>query len=169
MADPVTEFERYRDEILAQLGDDDPLTVLRESLAALTELMRATPGEQWNRSPAPDEWSPWQVLVHLADAEAVMGLRVRMIVTQDRPIIVGYDQDAWAARFARLDPDPQATFKRWRVLREANLRLYESLTPDEWERVGVHTERGDESARLVVKLAAGHDRAHLDQLRQGLG
>lgn len=168
MPDPVTEFERYRDEILALLGDDDPLQVLRASIEELSTLVAGADTEQLRASPTPGEWSAWQVFSHLADAELVIGLRVRLIVTQDQPTLLGYDQDAWTARFSELDPDPQATWDRWLALRENNLRVYESLSNEEWERVGVHTERGEESARLVVRLAAGHDRAHIDQIRRNL-
>ncbi len=168
MDEPVTEFERYRTEILALLGDDDPLDVLHASLEDIATLVAGADTEQLRAETAPGEWSPWQVLAHLADAELVIGLRVRLIVTQDQPTLVGYDQDAWTARFADLDPDPQETFTRWRALRSNNLRLYESLTPDEWERTGMHTERGEETAREEVRLAAGHDRAHIDQIRRGL-
>jgi hypothetical protein len=91
-----------------------------------------------------------------------------MIVTQDRPTLVGYDQEAWTARFGGLDGTPEETVERWRTLRLANLRLYASLSPEEWDRVGVHSERGPESVRLHVQLLAGHDRVHLDQFRRGL-
>ena len=168
MAEPVTEFERYRTQILALLGDDNPLDVLRASLEDVSTLVSGADADQISASPAPGEWSPWQVLVHLSDAEAMFGMRVRLIVTQDQPTLVGYDQDAWTARFAALDPGPQATFTRWLALRQNNLRLYESLTPDEWKRTGLHTERGEQSAHDVVRLAAGHDRAHIDQIRRGL-
>ena len=168
MPEPVTEFERYRTESLALLGDDEPLDVLRASLEEVATLVAGANTEQLRAATAPGEWSPWQVLVHLADAEAMFGMRVRLIVTQEQPTLVGYDQDAWTARFADLDPDPQETFTRWRALRSSNLRLYESLTPDEWNRTGMHTERGEQSAKEVVRLAAGHDRAHIDQIRHGL-
>jgi hypothetical protein len=168
MPEPVTEFERYRTEILALLGDDEPLDVLHASLEEVATLVAGANTEQLRAATAPGEWSPWQVLVHLADAEAMFGMRVRLIVTQEQPTLVGYDQDAWTARFADLDPDPQETFTRWRALRSSNLRLYESLTPDEWNRTGMHTERGEQSAKEVVRLAAGHDRAHIDQIRHGL-
>ena len=90
-----------------------------------------------------------------------------MIVNQDQPQLVGYDQQAWTARFASLD-DPRQTLERWRVLREANLRMFASLSPEEWQRFGLHTERGPESALLTVQLMAGHDRMHLDQIRRGM-
>ena len=168
MADPVTEFELYRQELLTALGTDDPTAVLREALDQIPPLVEAVSDDELRRSPAPGEWSAWQVLSHLADSDLMAGTRVRMIVTQDRPLLAGYDQDAWTARFSALDGDPRATVERWRVLRRANVRILESLSQAEWERVGVHSERGEESVRLTVQLMAGHDRVHLDQIRRSL-
>lgn len=169
MADPVTEFEQYRVELLAALGNDDPVAVLRAELEEIPRIVASVSAEQLMRSPAPGEWSAWQVLSHIADSDLMAGTRVRMIVTQDRPTLVGYDQEAWTARFAKLDHDVADTVARWRALREANVRIFESLSPEEWQRVGVHTERGEESARLTVQLMAGHDRIHLSQFRQAAG
>jgi hypothetical protein len=167
-ADPVTEFEMYREELLTALGDDDPVAVLRETLETVPRLVGNATAAQLNKAPAAGEWSPREVISHLADSDLVAGARMRMIVTQDRPTIVGYDQDAWTARFGGLDADANETIERWRTLRLANIRVCESLSPEEWERVGVHSERGPESVRLNVQLLAGHDRLHLDQLKRGL-
>jgi hypothetical protein len=163
MPDPVTEFEQYRQELLGLLGSDDPVAVLRRTLDEVSALAEVDLG----RRPEPGEWSPAEVLSHLADSDLMVNVRVRMIVTQDQPQLVGYDQEAWTARFGGLE-DAAATVERWRVLRQANVRMLESLSPAEWERVGMHTERGPESARLTVELMAGHDRMHLDQIRRGL-
>jgi hypothetical protein len=168
VADPVTEFEAYRNDLLAALGDDDPVAVLRDNLAEVERLVESASPQQLNRSPAPDEWSPREVLNHLADSDLVFTTRVRMMVTQDRPVLVGYDQEAWTERFGGLDPTPEHTLARWQVLRAANVRMLESLTDAEFERVGLHSERGEESVRLHVRLLAGHDRVHLDQFRRAL-
>src|SRR5438105_15592634 len=163
MPDPVTEFEQYRQELVGMLGGEDPVAVVR---GTLDEVARIASGDL-SRRPLPGEWSPAEVLSHLADSDLMVNVRVRMIVTQDRPPLVGYDQEAWTARFADLE-DAAATLERWRVLRTANVRMFESLTPEEWQRVGMHTERGAESARLTVALMAGQDRMHLDQIRRGM-
>jgi hypothetical protein len=168
MADPVTEFELYRQELLDALGDDDPVEVLRGTLGELEQATVGVAGAALSRQPAPGEWSPREVLSHLSDSDLVTGMRVRMIVTQDRPQLVGYDQEAWTSRFGLLDGDAAETLARWQALRRANLRIYASLSPADWERVGVHSERGEESVRLTVRLQAGHDRVHLAQLRRGL-
>jgi hypothetical protein len=142
--------------------------VLRATLEEVPRLVASASAEQLNRSPAPGEWSPREVLNHLADSDLVSCTRVRMVVTQDQPTIVGYDQEAWTARFGGLDASAQETVDRWLTLRRTNLRMWESLGPKEWERVGLHSERGPESVRLNVQLMAGHDRMHLDQFRRGL-
>ena len=168
MPDPQTEAEHYRREVLAKLAGDDPLEVLRATLEELPRLVCRVSPDALNRSPGAGEWSPREVLNHLADADLVVCARVRMIVTQDRPVLVATDQDAWTSRFAALDPDPRATLDRWQALRRANLLMLDSLTTDEWQRVGLHSERGEESARLSVELHAGHDRMHLDQFRRAV-
>lgn len=169
MADPVTEFDQYRAELSSKLGGRAPLEVLQATLDEVSELVEGVPLEQLGRAPAPGEWSAWQVVEHLADADMVFGIRIRMIVTQERPTLVGFDQNAWAARFAALDGDPHTTIARWQAVRRTNLKIYASLSAKELQRVGVHSERGPESAELILTLLAGHDLTHIDQLRRCLG
>ncbi len=162
------EFQKYARDLLELLGKDEPVEVLGNAVGEVRELTEQVSADKLAKSMGPGEWSAQQVLGHLADTEMVYGVRIRMIVTQERPTIVGYDQDAWGSRFKDLDESGQQTFLRWRILREANLRLLGSLTPDEWSRVGNHSERGEESIRSMVALLAGHDRAHLDQIKRAL-
>src|SRR3981189_3836937 len=103
MADPVTEFEGYLQELLAMLGSGDPVEVLRATLEEVPRLVAGASTDALNRSPALGEWSPRDVLNHLADSDLIVCTRVRMIVTQDRPAIVGYDQEAWTSPFGGSD------------------------------------------------------------------
>ena len=64
----------------------------------------------------------------------------------DRPPITGYDQDLWADRLHYAEADPGESLEAFRVLRRDNLRLLERASPDDLKRVGVHFERGEESA-----------------------
>ena len=52
------------------------------------------------------------------------------------------------------------------VLRRDNMRLIDRATPADFERVGVHAERGEESAGYLVRLYAGHDLLHLAQIER---
>jgi len=49
-------------------------------------------------------------------------------------------------------------------VREANLALLKSLTPEQWKQFGQHAERGQESIEHIVRMMAGHDVNHLKQI-----
>lgn len=56
-------------------------------------------------------------------------------------------------------------------LGRSNLRLWEGLTPTDLERVGLHSERGEESLAHMRRLYAAHDLMHLrhlDRIRASL-
>jgi hypothetical protein len=162
--DPPAERAAYAGAILALLDDRDPLAVLRETPPALERAVTGLSDEHLRRPEAPGKWSIVQVLQHLADSDLVWAWRVRLILSHDRPTITGYDQDLWAERLHYADADPRQALDTFNVLRAANLRLLERANPDDMARVGVHSERGEESVGHLCRLYAGHDLLHLNQI-----
>jgi hypothetical protein len=142
------------------------LDALRSTVADLVALTSNRTARELNAVPQRGEWSTSQVAAHMADAEMVYSVRIRMMLTDDNPTLVGYDQEAWAARLSMTDETVAGAIARFRILREANLRLYESLEEDEWDRVGTHEEQGLVSIKGTVETLIGHDRSHLDQIRK---
>jgi hypothetical protein len=162
-ADPVTDPQGYRRELLALLGDDDPGEVLAATLREVQDRTGDLAAELVGRRPEPGEWSVAELLAHLWDSELVYGYRARAILTQDRPPLPAYDQDAWA----RLPRPPfQELLAGLVALRSGNLALIGDTPADRWERVGLHEERGNTSFRVLTQEIAGHARAHLLQLQQ---
>lgn len=155
---------RYTAAILAKLGDRDPFDSMRAMPAALTRAIAGLTPAQIARPEGPGKWSILQVLQHLTDSELVGAYRFRLILAADRPELVGYDQDAWVARLHAGDTDPEDLIARFAALRRGSLRLFEAATPAERERYGIHSERGQESINLLIRLYAGHDLVHLAQL-----
>jgi hypothetical protein len=163
-ADPTQERARYAGAILDLLGDNQPLTVLRQTPSAIVRAIDGLTHVQLRTPEGPGKWSIVQVLQHLADSDLVWGWRVRLILAHDRPQITGYDQDLWAERLHYADADPGEALAALDVLRRGNLRLIERATPAELKRVGLHSERGEESIEYLVRLYAGHDLLHLRQI-----
>jgi len=163
-ADPPSERARYAGAILDLLGNNHPLTVLRQTPTAVAQAIGGLTPAQLRTPEGPDKWSVVQVLQHLADSDLVWGWRVRLILAHDRPQITGYDQDLWAERLHYADADPGEALAALDILRRGNLRLIERATPAELKRVGVHAERGEESIEYLVRLYAGHDLLHLRQI-----
>ena len=156
--------QAYIDATLELLGTDDPLTVLRQGPSAFEELISGRSLEDLRRPEAPGKWSAAALAQHMADSETVWAYRLRMVLAHDRPTLEGYDQNAWAERLRYWDADPTEALTLFGVMRRANLVLLESLASEEWDRVSVHSERGEESVRHMARLYAGHDLVHRRQM-----
>ena len=51
-----------------------------------------------------------------------------------------------------------------RGVRAANLHVLRVLSPSQLERVGLHAERGPESAGFLLRLMGAHDLVHRRQI-----
>jgi len=165
--DPRTEGRAYQQQLLALLGDDDPAKVQALTEAAVRLVVKDA-GADLRRRPAPAEWSVLELLGHLADAEIVMAGRYRWTISQDQPRLLGYDQDQWVARLHHNDGQPAELLAAFSAARAANLHLWRRTSADDRQRVAMHAERGPESYELMFRMLAGHDRFHLNQMRETL-
>jgi DinB family protein len=154
----------YIGAVLDLLGARNPSEVLQDTVPALERIRQGLSGEQARQPEAPGKWSIAQVMQHLADSELVWGYRLRMVLSQDRPRLTGYDQDLWAERLGYDEADPERAFQDFGALRHANLRLLARASGDDLKRVGIHAERGEETIEHMIRLYAGHDLLHLKQL-----
>ncbi len=159
----------YVRALLDLLGSQDPLAVLRELLPWLERRTAALDEAALRRPEAPGKWSVIEVIQHLADAELVIGFRTRMALTEDQPELQGYDQDGWARRLGYVEVPLDLALGQLRGLRAANLRLWRTLTPEQRQRTGLHSERGPESVDLMIRMMAAHDLVHRRQIDRILG
>lgn len=56
----------------------------------------------------------------------------------------------------------------FRAKREETLKFLSGLTPEQWERGGLHPTRGRMTVKDFVALMAWHDDNHLDELKRAL-
>lgn len=157
---------QYVSAVLALLGDKEPQNVLRQTAEALSRTLQELTHEQAKQAEADGKWSVRDVLQHLSDSELVWGYRMRMVLSHDRPALVGYDQDLWAHRLHYDEADPEQALETFGVLRRANLTLLVRASPEDFQRVGVHAERGGQTLEQMVRLCAGHDLLHLRQVER---
>ena len=166
-ADPIRSPEAYRRMLLGYLAGDDPATVQATTVARLRELVSES-GEHLRTRPEPREWSVLECIGHLTDSELVTAARVRWILAEDEPQIIGYDQDLWVDGLRHGGDEPEDLIALFDALRSANLRLLSTRASSDLERIGRHNERGPESYGLMLRLTAGHDRFHIAQAERAL-
>jgi uncharacterized damage-inducible protein DinB len=160
------EIHDYVRSLLDLAGDRDPLLALADTPQRLDELTRDLDDAMARRPEREGKWSIAQVLAHLADAELVTGFRYRMVAGHDTPPIAAYDQDAWATKMRYEDIPLEESLDLFTALRRANVRLLRSLTAEERQRAGMHSERGLESIDHLSRLHTGHDVVHTRQIER---
>jgi uncharacterized damage-inducible protein DinB len=143
-----------------------PLRVQQATAQKLSALTRRLSKKQLTRRPAPGKWSIAEILAHLADSELVAGWRLRLILGSNGTPIQAFDQDVWADTFSYSRRDPKASLEMFRTLRANNVALLKSVPKPLWDNYGVHSERGKETVAHIVRMFAGHDLNHLQQVEK---
>lgn len=154
----------YVERVVGLLGGRDPFEILKSTPKRLEALLAEFSPAEIRRPEAPGRWSVAQVIRHLADAELVWGVRFRMTIAEDRPKLAGYDENLWAGKLGYESADPATDLALLSAVRRSNVELLAALPPEAFERTALHSERGEESLSLMLKLSAGHDLAHFAQL-----
>jgi len=158
--------QKYTQRIIAHVEGKQPLVVQAATPEELERLIEGMPESELRKRPSADKWSVNEIVAHLDDAEIVIGFRMRMILGAPGAPIAAYDQDSWVVSGHYEKRDPRKSVEQFRVAREANLALLKSLTPEQWKHYGMHSERGQETIEQIVRMAAGHDINHLEQIEQ---
>lgn len=164
MSRHVETAPQYVQRILSNIEGKDPFEVLGATAGRLRAIVRDTPPNALRRKPAPDKWSPVEIIAHLADVEIVMSWRIRSIVAHDGVPVQPFDQDEWVRNLRYAATDPAESVALFEAARTANLRLLGRVDPTHLENHGVHPERGRETVSHLIRLIAGHDLNHLAQL-----
>jgi hypothetical protein len=157
---------QYTQRILAHTQQQDPIKLLAATPKKLERLVKGVSPARIRKKPAPDRWSVAEILAHLADVEIVIGWRIRSILGAPGTEVQAYDQNAWNVSLHYDKRDPRKDLVQQRILREANLALLKTLTPAQWKLFGIHSERGQESVEHTVRMIAGHDVNHIQQIER---
>ncbi|HEU5337446.1 MAG TPA: DinB family protein [Terriglobales bacterium] len=158
--------EQYRSRLAGYVEGKDAVAVQRESPRAIAQLIEHVPPEALKRPPAPGKWSATQIIMHLAEDELVSSWRYRQMLEYDDAQLAGFDQDLWASLGDYASCEPAEALQLFRLLREANLRMFTRLTPEQWQRCGTHSERGKLTVRDLCLHMAAHDINHIEQIRR---
>ena len=158
--------KQYTQRVVGYVEGKQPLAVQAATARKLERLIKGIPTGKLRKRPAPDKWSVGEILAHLADAEIVGGFRMRLILGAPGTPIAAFDQDSWVTSGHYAKRDPRKSLEQFRAIREANLTLLNSLTPEQWKQYGTHSERGQETIEHIVRMFAGHDLNHLQQIER---
>jgi hypothetical protein len=137
--------------------------------AGFDEVQRALadfPGAQLTARPIPGKWSACEIVHHLADSEMRAALRLRQLLTEDRPVIQSYDQEVYAARLNYNTRDIAPALDAFRAARATTVQLLAHMSEADWAREGSHPEHARYTADKWLEVYAAHAHDHAAQIRR---
>ena len=145
------------------------IKALKETPARVAALVEEAAPEAWTRRPDEGVWAPVEVLAHLADVELVQAVRLRLMLTAERPALPRFDQTALARRARYIEWPPALALERFRVRRGDSLEILGDSSAEDLARTGTHPTRGEMSVADLVAMMLAHDTDHVGQMRTRLG
>ena len=147
---------------------DDLVRRYTEGPALFRAALARIPAAALRWQPGPGKWSAHQVVVHCADSETNAAMRIRYLLAEKSPSIMGYDQDTWA-EVLDYDAHPiEVALTTIDAVRANTVPLLRRQPASAWMRAGTHTESGTYSAETWLQVYAGHLETHARQLERNL-
>lgn len=128
------------------------------------KLRRAIDGlsdEDLKSFPVPGTWSIQQIVVHLADSDAIWVTRLKRMVAEDRPLLMGYDECDFAANLLCEEQSAADAVTLFDLNRLQFARVLRRLPPAAFERKGIHSERGEIAVGESISMMIEHLDHHL--------
>ncbi len=138
----------------------------KEGCSEVTRSLEGFPADLLTSHPIPGKWSAAEIVHHLADSETTSGIRLRRLLVENHPLILGYDQDAYAARLNYNDREMAPALDAFRSARATAAQLFEFMSEEDWRREGTHSETGSYTAEDWLTIYAAHAHNHAGQIRR---
>ncbi len=133
--------------------------------AVLPVAIRGLSATELNAHPVPNTWSIRQIVMHLMDSDLIASYRMKRIIAENNPTLIGYDESAFAAKlfYEQLDAGIAAdVFYKNRLL--TSTILYH-LPAETFSRTGTHNQRGRVTLEEMVKMYVQHLDHHMRFLK----
>jgi hypothetical protein len=122
--------------------------------------------------PVAGRWSTLEVVCHLADFDPILADRMKRVIAEDRPALLGADEQRFAAALAYHERDLEEELAIIEQTRRQLARILRTLPPEALDRVGVHNERGELTLDRLLTIATNHIPHHVQfihEKRRALG
>ncbi len=166
---PIGPFERP-----AQVTDRNREDWIAEVAAAPSYLRKSVEGlstEQLDTAYRPGGWTLRQVVHHVPDSHMNAYVRFKLALTEESPVIKGYDEALWA-KLPDSRETPEISLALLEALHVRWVNLLRALSSDDFRRPYRHSEMGDVPLSTALALYAWHGKhhtAHITSLRQRMG
>jgi uncharacterized damage-inducible protein DinB len=128
--------------------------------------------QQLQARPVRGKWSTLEVVCHLVDSEQAWCYRMKRVIAEQNPLLIGYDESRFAAALRYHERKLEEELALLEGMRRQLARILQGLAESAWTRTCIHSERGlltlEEMLQAEVEHIPHHIR-HINEKRKTLG
>jgi uncharacterized damage-inducible protein DinB len=139
-------------------------TLIEQYLEGPKQLREAVAGmsrEQAKSRPIAGKWSTLETVSHLADFEPIGADRMKRVIAEDNPTLIGADENKFAALLQYQERDLEEELKIIELTRSQMARVLRKLPDSALQRSGQHNERGPRTLEQLLSTTIGHIPHHV--------
>ena len=106
-------------------------------------------------------WSIQQVVVHCMDSELVSADRLKRMIAEENPTLIGYDENKFVANLFYDEQPAEDAVRLVDLMRKTFSKVLRKLPPAAFERRGTHNERGPLTVGSYLKAVVDHLEHHI--------
>jgi uncharacterized damage-inducible protein DinB len=129
---------------------------LRAAIAALRP-------EQYEQSYREGGYSARQLAHHLVDGDIAFYTRVKLALTEERPLVKTFEEDLWAVLPDYFSTPVEVSVRTFELLRERWMHLLRAMKPADFQREYLHPSDPQKPRPIeyVIAYAAWHGLHHV--------
>ena len=144
-------------------------SLIEQYLGGAAELRAAVTGmsrEQLVARPVAGKMSALEVVCHLSDFDPIYADRMKRVIAEDNPTLVGADENRFLAALAYQDRDVEEELVIVERTRSQFARILRKLPDAALQRAGMHTERGRCTLEQLLTGIIQHIPHHVGFIRE---
>ena len=144
------------------------LNEYKNNYAPTLDLLKTLSKNQIDFKPQRDEWSIHEIITHLADTEIQSHVRFRTILANKDPMMIYFDEMDWSIILEYAKVDLNESLEAIQLMRRVNYNLFSRLSPEHFNKKGIHSVRGELSLEELIDFYVQHVNKHLKQIQKNL-
>lgn len=158
------EYSPFHHNYISKLGDGDIVAILSQLKDSTYNFLSTIPAAKADYAYAEGKWTIKEVIGHMIDAERTFAYRI-LAFSRGQKELPGFEEDEYVALSTFKSRTLADLAEEFKMVREANLFLFRSLTPQQLLATGI-ANSNIISVRALLYIAAGHEMHHINLIKE---
>jgi hypothetical protein len=132
---------------------------------ALAKSIEGLAQKEFLAFPVPGTWSIQQIVIHMMDSDLIASDRMKRIIAEENPTLIGYHETWFSQRLFYEKQDPFLAAEIFDKNRQMTALIFRNLPDEAFKRIGTHNEHGRMTLEEMLMSYVRHLEHHLKFLR----